>query len=200
MRSDLIAMVDHARSAADSWRERLYERRDRAVLLIGWFGALTRPQIVGLSEGQVRQLSAGQWVIGGVVDRSGTRDVELPKGHRPNICPRCAYVRWMDVLANYDKDSRLGLIRVLGRPEAEHTHACTSYAASSMGSPMPVFRLIKTNQAIAPHAMSAHTVHEIIVRRATAIGLDGRRFGARSLRAGNIAEAQSRHGEDPRDR
>lgn len=93
-------------------------RRDRALLLLGWGGALRRSELVGLDRSDVRLEARGlvlrirrsktdQW--------GGGREVGIPPGSRPEVDPIAAWELWAELLA----DRRPPLFRAIderGRP------------------------------------------------------------------------------------
>ena len=66
-------------------------RRDRALLLIGYAGALRRSELVGLSVEDVAS------VAGGLSLRLGPSQVLLPRGAEAGLCPVRAFDAWQAV-------------------------------------------------------------------------------------------------------
>lgn len=87
--------------------------RDRALLLLGWGGALRRSEIVALDRSDVR-LEARGLVL--TLRRSKTdqvgegREVALPTGRTPEVCPVVAFTVWSGLLA----DRAPALFRAVG--------------------------------------------------------------------------------------
>lgn len=179
-------------AGADTWRRRLYARRDAAVLLVGWAGAMRRSEIVALHAGDITR-RYGHWTAS--VGRSKTDQTglgmlkALPTGEKVLTCPPCAVVRWMDCVTASDTAGRTGLIRLLSGDVTPSRHVCDHQPAwLDPGSPM--FRRILRSCAIGDGAISASTVQHIVQRRvaASSIDLDIADLGAHSLRAGFVTK------------
>ncbi|MBO9409387.1 integrase [Shimia sp. R9_1] len=76
--------------------------RDRALLLIGYVGGLSRSEIVGLDLGDARGPAATGWITileGGAVlthaTRTGWREVEIGRGSGEQSCPVHALEQWL---------------------------------------------------------------------------------------------------------
>ena len=77
--------------------------RDRAMLLIGFAGALRRSELVGLDRAKDDTLDGNGWVEildAGVLvtlrGKTGWRAVEIARGSRDATCPVQALDRWLD--------------------------------------------------------------------------------------------------------
>lgn len=193
---ELSNTVSYARSTAHTWRERLRERRDTAVLLIGWAGAMRRSEIMSLQVSDVR-LAGNKWIIDlsrSKVDQMGKGMIKaLPTGTNLDTCGPCAYIRWVECLNAYDATAisglgRSGLIRLLGRPTPLTHHVCSS--APRRQSDLPLFRGITRHADIADVAPGGQLVHKIVRNRLSAArpDLDITRYGAHSLRSGFVTE------------
>lgn len=206
--ADLTLMVDTARTQAFSWRTRLHERRDTAVLLIGWSGAARRSEIMALQVGDIRQTigreEKGRWVVDvakSKTDQAGDGQLKaLPTGEHLLTCGPCAYVRWAACLEAFEQDGRAGLIRMLATPDRHMRHVCTKDLALDLDSTMPVFRGITRSAHLSDTAPGGQLVHQIVRRRLAAArpDLDVSAYGAHSLRAGFVTEAFEQ-GHTPRD-
>lgn len=199
-----IAMVDEARRSAGTWRERLRERRDTAVILIGWAGAMRRSEIMSLQVNDVRRTKSG-WIIDlsrSKVDQAGKGLIKaLPTGTNVTTCGPCAYVRWVQCVQAFDDAEkggygRSGLIRLLARPTPSE-HICAT--ASLRDSNSPLFRGITRHADIADAAPGGQLVHKIVRQRLEAArpDLDVTQYGAHSLRAGFVTEGFNQ-GKAPR--
>ena len=197
---ELTACISTARADADTWRKHLHERRDTAVLLLGWVGAQRRSEITGLRVRDVTRTSS-KWTMTvrrSKTDQAGKEHVKaLPTGESLITCGPCAYLRWMEAVTTYDEHGRMGLIRLLARSEPPSHHICRNNAPlPKPGS--PVFRRITRAGDIDERVMSDEMVSTIVRRRlaATDLGVDAADFGAHSLRAGFVTEAYLNGKED----
>lgn len=163
---DLLAML--ATLAMD-----LRGLRDRAILLLGFAGALRRSEIVGLDCGPEQTQDGGGWITvlpataagpGGLLltirGKTGWRQVEVGRGSAERSCPVVALEAWL----------QLGRI----------AHG-------------PVFRAIaRANTGVSAERLSDKHVVRLVQKTALAAGVRGdlpegvRRlaFGGHSLRAG----------------
>ncbi len=151
-RDDLIAMV---RAIGSSPRD----LRDRALLLIGFAGALRRSELVALTIADAVFSEAGLTLT---IRRSKTdqeghgRLIGIPHG-RGAICPVRALRAW------------LALLIKPGSPETPAT---------------PIFRPINKHHQISDQALSGHAVAEIVKQRCAAVDLSPEHYSGHSLRAG----------------
>lgn len=87
--------------------------RDRALLVIGWLGALRRSEIVALDLADVREVPAGLEVElrRSKTDQEGKgRRVALPRG-RGGICPVVAWRAWLEVRGTDEGPAFVGVRR-----------------------------------------------------------------------------------------
>ncbi len=149
---DLRAML---RELGDSLRD----RRDRALLLVGFAGAFRRSELVSIQASDLAYVSEGL-----VVDlrRSKSdqeaqgREVPIPFGTRPETCPVRALQGWM------------------------------ALAGLSEG---PVFRGISRHDHLSDKALTPTAVALLVKERAVAAGLDPSIYSGHSLRAGFATSA-----------
>lgn len=133
--------------------------RDRALLLVGFAGALRRSELVALDVADVVENGDGLVVT---VRRSKTdqegagEQLGLPYGSDPATCPVRALRAWL--------------------------------GASGIESG-PIFRPITRHGAMGERRLSDRAVAEVVKRAASAAGLDARRYAGHSLRAGLITAA-----------
>ncbi len=76
--------------------------RDRAMLLIGFAGALRRSELVGLDHGKDDTMDGTGWVeildAGALITmrgKTGSREVEIARGSSNTTCPVHAMERWL---------------------------------------------------------------------------------------------------------
>lgn len=137
----------------------LAARRDRALLLVGWAGALRRSEVAALTVDDV-QIGPDGLVLRiarGKTDQEGEGLVKgIPHGEHPATCPIRALQAWL---------------RVAGIEDG------------------PLFRSIDRHGNVGRRALSTDGVHRIIKRACGRVGLDTALYSGHSLRAGFITQA-----------
>ena len=137
-------------------------RRDRALLLFGFTGALRRSELVALRVEDVAVVAGGLRlrIMRGKTDQTGQgAEIGLPRGRHAETCPLRAFESWQAV-------------------------ACRKAG--------PLFRRISTAGTIGAAALHPDAVRRILAHRVRMAGLtvDGfDRLSAHALRAGFITEA-----------
>ncbi len=147
--------------------------RDRAILAIGFAGALRRSEIVGLDCGANQSEDGSGWIeiqkdgaLLTISGKTGWREVEIGRGSRPETCPVALLETWL----------RLGRI----------AHG-------------PVFRPIaRKNGGVGAERLTDKHVARLVQTTALKAGIRGdltegerkRAFGGHSLRAGLASSAQ----------
>ncbi len=103
---DVRAILDTARTGARSWVQKVTERRDSALILMGFAGAFRRSELVALTTADIRlhpQDGLHVRVGRSKTDQTGTGTVKaLPYGRAHQTCPVCAYLRWRQILDAWD--------------------------------------------------------------------------------------------------
>jgi site-specific recombinase XerD len=139
--------------------------RDRALLLVGWTGALRRSELVALTTEDVEFIEGegvNVYVRRSKADQEGTGLVKgLPYGSNKETCPVTALRQWLQVA------------------EAE-------IGGSFEGD---IFRRFYRGESIGESAMTAQYVSTVLKRHAESAGLDPDEYSAHSLRAGFITQA-----------
>ena len=137
-------------------------RRDRALLLLGYAGALRRSELVAVQREHITFTAEGLRLLipRAKGDPTGKgASIGIPRGTRPDTCPVRALEVWLEV-----SGCRYG----------------------------PVFRGIDQRGMIAPGALHPDGVRHILARRAAIAGLKppaGERLSPHGLRAGFITQA-----------
>jgi site-specific recombinase XerD len=134
--------------------DRLIGQRDRALLLVGFAGALRRSELVGLDVGDITFPREGMVITlrRSKNDQEGQgRTIGIPLGANPDTCPVRAVEAWLQA------------------------------ARITSG---PVFRAITRHGQLRPGRLSDKAVALIVKRAAQAAGLDPRAYAGHSLRAG----------------
>jgi site-specific recombinase XerD len=171
---DLRSIIEHLPrySATDEGRAgqlTLTSLRDRALLLVGWTGALRRSELVALQAEDV-QFIEGEgvniYVRASKTDQEGEGLVKgLPYGSNKETCTVTALRQWLQAAE-----------RQLGGP-------------SEGGFEGDIFRRFYRGESIGESAMTAQYVSTVLKRHAENAGLDPEEYSAHSLRAGFITQA-----------
>jgi integrase len=156
------ATDDVLRKMLGTFEGTVADARDRALLTIGWCGALRRSEIVALDvedvtfvpEGLVLQLRRSK------TDQEGKgTERGLPRAEDPALCPSRSLRTWLDV------------------------------AGIASGA---IFRPVTSEQKVKDTRLSASAVAELVKRAAREAGFDAREFSGHSLRAGFVTTAAKR--------
>ncbi|MFA5711639.1 MAG: integrase [Mycolicibacterium sp.] len=200
---DVLSIVAAARAQVLGWADAVHERRDSALLLMGFAGAFRRSELVELTGADV-----ALHPLDGVhihlrrskTDQEGQGRVHaLPRAEDPKRCPPCAFARWAHVVAAFDDGGRSAVIALLsGDNSCGDDHMCQSPAQREIRDSRAIFRAISQNGNLSETAMSGAAVHAAIRRRAARAGFPASavaRLGAHSLRSGFVTQA-FRNGAD----
>jgi integrase len=128
--------------------------RDRALLLVGFAGAMRRSELVGLDVTDITHRDEGLAITirSSKTDQEGAgRQVAIPIGRDPETCPVRALQGWLDAAGIEDG---------------------------------PVFRPIDRHGNVSPDRLSDRAVALIVKRSAEGAGLDPSLYSGHSLRAG----------------
>lgn len=161
--------LDDLRLAIAALPKSLEGRRDAALLLIGWAGALRRSELVALDVADVkftrykgpddaeRREGLVLTVRRGKTDQEGAgRSVGVPEGKDPDCCPVRALRAWLEG------------------------------AGIEEG---PLLRGVSSGGNALPQRLSDRTACRIVQRAAARVGLDPSLYGGHSLRAGLVTSA-----------
>ena len=199
--SDIVTIVTKARDAVTGWAGEVLERRDTALLLMGFAGAFRRSELVGLDCGDItvhRLDGLHVRLRRSKTDQDGTGAVKaLPFTTSHVSCPPCAALRWLQVVAAYERGERAGVIRLLRTSPVFDGHLCRG-AVPTASPHTPLFRSIAKNGNLSTTALSGAAVHAAVRRRTTAADYDETlvaQLGGHSLRAGFVTQA-FRNGAD----
>ncbi len=153
-RQAAAATVPVLRQMIDSLPDNLLGIRDRALLLIGFAGALRRSELVALTVADIEFVSEGVVIT---VRRSKTdqdaagRQIGIPFGMAAATCPVGALQAWLDATGIADG---------------------------------PIFRRVDRWQNLRDKPLAPQAVALIVKAAAERAGLDADRFSGHSLRAG----------------
>ncbi len=174
----------------------MYERRDSALLLMGFAGAFRRSELAGLQIGDItRHRHDGLHVRlrKSKTDQDGagtTRALPYTDSHRS--CPPCAYLRWLQVAAAFDTGGRPAVIRLLRSAPGFEGHVCRGAWPQAPEKLAPVFRSVRRNGNLSASGLSGAAIHKRIRHRAADAGYDPvlvDQLGGHSLRAGFVTQA-----------
>ncbi len=152
-------LTEDLKKMVESIPETFAGLRDRAVLLLGFAGAMRRRELVGLD---VHDLALAPEGLVLSINKSKTdqthagRKIGIPYGLHQTTCPVQAVLRWLE---------------------------CSRLADG------PLFRGITKHGAVRTTRLTDQIVADIVKRYAKAIGKYATRFSAHSLRAGFITSA-----------
>lgn len=175
----------------------MLERRDSAILLLGFAGAYRRSELSDLQCGDVTLHRLDGLHIRmrkSKTDQEGRGAVKaLPYTDSHETCPPCAYVRWIQVVAAYDTGGRPSVIRLLRKREPFTDHVCRG-GVPHTAARAPLFRAVAKNGNLGatPLSGSGSGIHKTIRRRAEHAGYDPTtltKLGGHSLRAGFVTQA-----------
>ncbi|OOL27079.1 integrase, partial [Rhodococcus rhodochrous] len=193
--ADILAIVDKARANSAGWADEVLERRDTAILLLGFAGAFRRSELVALTCGDISLHRLDGLHIKlrkSKTDQEGRGTVRaLPFTPSHTSCPPCAWMRWAQVVAAFDTGGRPAVIRLLRSAEPLAAHVCRG-TRPRMVPASPLLRSIRKNGHLSDTALSGAAVHHAIRRRAESAGYDPeivKQLGGHSLRAGFVTQA-----------
>ncbi|WP_432485146.1 tyrosine-type recombinase/integrase [Kineococcus esterisolvens] len=139
------------------------DARDRALLVVGFAGALRRSELAALDVEDVARTPEGLRVTvrgrddGQGKGDGGRRQVDLPWGEHRATCPVRSWETW------------------------------ASLAGLTTG---PAFRsMTKGGRSLKPRRMTGEAIADVVKRRAAAIGMDPATVAGHSLRSGFVASA-----------
>lgn len=198
---DIKLLVLTARERCRGWADEVLERRDSAILLMGFAGAFRRGELSELVCGDVtvhRHDGLHVRLRKSKTDQEGRGVVKaLPYTGNHETCPPCAYVRWVQVVAAFDVGGRPAVIRLLRKQELFDAHVCRG-GVPRTATRVPLFRAVAKNGNLASTPLSGAAIHQTIRRRAEHAGYDPTalaKLGGHSLRAGFVTQG-TRNGAD----
>lgn len=152
-------LTKHIRLMVSHLPDSLLGVRDRALILLGFAGAMRRSELVGLD---VTDMAIGDEGLVVVVRKSktdqtgGGRKIGIPHGQNAETCPVRAVQVWLEL---------------------------------SGVSEGPVFRSVNKHGHVMGRRLSCKAVADVVKRSLVAAGKNARRFAGHSLRAGLITQA-----------
>ncbi|CCQ18155.1 Phage integrase family protein [Rhodococcus sp. AW25M09] len=198
---DIKLLIKTAREQCRGWADEVLERRDSAILLLGFAGAFRRSELSDLVCGDVtvhRHDGLHVRLRKSKTDQEGRGAVKaLPYTDSHETCPPCAYIRWIQLVAAFDVGGRPSVIRLLRKQAPFDAHVCRG-GVPRTAARAPIFRAIAKNGNLSTTALSGAAIHQCIRRRAQQAGYDPTvvaKLGGHSLRAGFVTQG-TRNGAD----
>ncbi len=195
---DMKLLVETARKRCRGWADEVLERRDSAILLLGFAGAYRRSELSEMACGDVtvhRYDGLHIRLRKSKTDQEGRGAVKaLPYTDSHETCPPCAYVRWVQIVGAFDVGGRPSVIRLLRKRELFDAHVCRG-GVPRTAARAPLFRAIAKNGNLGDTALSGAAIHQTIRRRADHAGFDPTalaKLGGHSLRAGFVTQHPQR--------
>jgi hypothetical protein len=188
--ADIAAMVSSARKDITGWASEVLERRDSALVLMGYAGALRRADLVAVVGGDITKHPHDGLDVR-TRRPNGANAIRLPAGESHNTCAPCAALRWMQVVAAFDSGARAAVIRLIKADQPFEGHICGAPLRRARAR-APLFRSIRKNGNLSATPISGASIHLAIRRQARLAGYDDdfvAGLGVQSLRAGFITQA-----------
>jgi len=201
----LLADLRKVLTAIDttSFPEGIIGHRDWALLVMGFAGAFRRSELSSRLIGDVTvhpEDGLHIRLLTSKTDQEGRGSVKgLPFGDNPMTCPPCAFLRWARVLDSTINSGRPATMRLL-RDSTTDAHVCRAPAPylAALDPRAPLFRPVRRGGHVGASVISGEVVNDVVKRRLAAVGMDPRRFGGHSLRAGFVTQAL-RSGASPQE-
>lgn len=186
-----------------SYPDGIIGHRDSAILVMGFAGAFRRSELSARRIGDVTMhLEDGLHVrlLTSKTDQEGRGSVKaLPFGANPLTCPPCTFLRWVRVLDTAENAPRSGMMKLL-RESDPAVHICQGPTPEldRLDPEASLFRPVRRGGHIGLNKISGEVVNAVVKRRLAAAGMNARRFGGHSLRAGFVTQAL-RAGSSPQE-
>jgi site-specific recombinase XerD len=152
-------LTEDVRAMARALPSNAIGARDRALLLLGFAGALRRSELVALNVEDIEHQQAGivLHIRRSKTDQDGEgQEIAIPYGQHEATCPVLALQTWLGA-------------------------ACIASG--------PVFRAVDRHGNISPSRLTDRAVALVVKRAATAAGLDPANYAGHSLRSGMATSA-----------
>lgn len=152
-------LTKHIKAMVEHLPDSLLGVRDRALILLGFAGAMRRSELVGLDVTDVALTDDGLVVViqKSKTDQVGTgRKIGIPFGSNESTCPVRAVLAWIE-----DAEIEEG----------------------------PLFRSVNKHGHVMETRLSDRAVSDVVKRSLVAAGKSARGYAAHSLRAGLITQA-----------
>ena len=184
------------------WPGAVIGRRDRALLLLGFAGALRRSELAALQIRDVELDADGVVTVRirmSKTDQDATgQTVAYPRGTTRANCTACAVLDWAVILGAWTDGARVAVLQTLtvARTKDPSRHACTDPDAREAWAQMgerdpygPLLRPVTKAATITPRPISGATVAGVVRTRLADAGIDPTGYSGHSLRAGFVTDA-----------
>ncbi|WP_311245456.1 MULTISPECIES: tyrosine-type recombinase/integrase [unclassified Microbacterium] len=168
--------------------------RDAALLVMGFAGAFRRSELASRLVGDVTvHTEDGLHVrlLTSKTDQEGRGSVKgLPYGANPLTCPPCAFLRWVRVLDSALHATRSEMMTLL-RESSTDVHIChgPTPELDRLDPKTPLFRPVRRGGHVGATPISGAVVDRVVKLRLDGAGMNPKRFGGHSLRAGFVTQA-----------
>ncbi|MCI4659673.1 site-specific integrase [Cryobacterium zhongshanensis] len=168
--------------------------RDSAILVMGFAGAFRRSELASRRIGDVIMHSEDGLhvrLLTSKTDQEGRGSIKgLPFGDNPATCPPCVFLRWVRVLDAAANSPRSEMMRLL-RESDTAVHICQQPTPEleRLDPKDALFRPVRKGGHIGLDEISGQVINDLTKRRLTAVGMNAKRFGGHSLRAGFVTQA-----------
>lgn len=184
------------------WPGAVIGRRDRALLLLGFAGALRRSELAALQMRDV-ELDADGVVTLRIRTSKTDQDaagqtVAYPRGTIRATCTACAVLDWAVILGAWTDGGRVAVLQSLSvaRTREPSWHACTDPDQREAWRHLvetdpqgPLLRPVTKAATITPRPISGATVAGVVRTRLAAAGINPTGYSGHSLRAGFVTDA-----------
>ncbi|MFE3758819.1 tyrosine-type recombinase/integrase [Nocardia tengchongensis] len=207
----LVRIAGSIDSGAKGWKAKVAARRDIALLVLGYAAGLRRSELVALWIGDVYRAGDTEDLYLLVRIRGSKRSPEameyvpVRRGEHALTCPWCALLRWLQVLAVFDRAvattsrdpaaaGEQAIVRAFnnGTVPAD-VHVCDrDWPSFRRKTEVALFRPLDRDGLPHDTAMTDRSVPNIVKRRAAQAGLDPaevEQFSGHSLRSGAATQA-----------
>lgn len=191
----VTALRDRAAGSDAGFADRVFERRNSAVLLLLLFGALRSDELTRLELGDITQEadSLHLAIRRSKTDQQATGQVRgLPWRRNHQICPLCAHLRWRELLDAADTDGHPGVLRLLRTAAPFTEHVCAPQAGPPTDPHRLLIRALTPAGRITDQPLTGTGIYRTIRTAARTAGFPEHivtRLGAHSPRAGMVTGA-----------
>lgn len=207
LRRVVTAIADGAPAHDRHWAAQVHARRDTALLVLGYTGALRRSELGKLWIADVTEAGDPdrEWLAlrlrGTKTSRTAKSTVVVKRGDTTALtCPWCAHLRWLTLVVAYDRaaaaaaepeqardDGEVAIRTVLRRDPDPTLHLCDQPWPWAPKREVALFRALDRNLPTRREPLTGGAIARMIKRRAAQAGYSEQQIAAlrgHSLRAG----------------